>query len=214
MAPSPAGYEAAFSLLGDLFLGPPTAASAARLAAADPFRDWPIEPRTAAGEAGLGIMRSETRALAPSRLRELERDYLRLFEGPGRPLAPPYESVHLGTEGLLFDALTLDVREQYARWGLEVARKGRVPDDHIAHELHFAAHLAGAAAAALGAGDEGRAKKALAGLEGFLSRHLGRWAPAFAARAAAGARTGFYRGTALLLGDAVASLAAFLADEL
>lgn len=179
MASPLAGFESACLLLGDLFLAPPTAESAARLS----------------GD-------------------EIGEDFMRLFVGPDRTLAPPYESVYLGGEGLLFDAATLDVRGHYARYGIEVVGKGRVPDDHLAHELHFAAHLAGIAEARLGAGDEEGAEDVLVDLAEFLENHLGRWAATFAARVEAGARTGFYRGAALLLQDTVESLAAFLSEAL
>ncbi len=143
---------------------------------------------------------------------DLEEDFARLFVGPDRTLAPPYESVYLGGEGLLFDATTLDVRAAYARYGLEVARKGRVPDDHISHELHFAAHLAGLAEARLEAGEEAGAEDVLAGLGKFVADHLGRWAATFAARVEEGAKTEFYRDAALLLRDTVDNLAASVAS--
>ena len=183
------GIESACLFVGDLFLAPPNAAAVPRLS-------------------------GETRALEPAGLADIEADFASLFVGPDRTLAPPYESVYLGGEGLLFDAGTLDVRAHYARYGIEVARKGRVPDDHLSCELHFAAHLAGLVEARLEAGDEDGAIDVLADLKEFLEAHLGRWAPKFAARVEAGAKTGFYRDAAGLLRDTVENLAASVSRAL
>jgi TorA maturation chaperone TorD len=54
-------------------------------------------------------------------LREIQADYTRLFIGPGKVLAPPYESVHFSSDRLMFQMETLQVRRWYARFGLQSA---------------------------------------------------------------------------------------------
>ena len=51
--------------------------------------------------------------------------------------APLWESVYLGKEHLLFEEVTLAVRECYHHYGLSFIREGNEPDDHIVIELEF-----------------------------------------------------------------------------
>ena len=57
-------------------------------------------------------------------MREMHDDHRRLFLGPERVLACPYESVYLNEEHLTFGSQTLAVREWYSRYGF--ARRRRV----------------------------------------------------------------------------------------
>jgi TorA maturation chaperone TorD len=69
-------------------------------------------------------------------------DYMRLLVGVGDVLAPPWGSVYLDDERLLFNENTLKVRQFYERYGMMVKKKHSEPDDHIGLELEFLAHLA------------------------------------------------------------------------
>ena len=69
-------------------------------------------------------------------------DYMRLFVGVGKVLAPPWGSVYLDEDGLLFNEETLVVRQFYERFGMMLKEKYKEPDDHIGLELEFLAHLA------------------------------------------------------------------------
>ena len=68
-------------------------------------------------------------------------------------LVAPWESVHRSPRGLTFQASTLGVRELYRAWQLEVPDLHREPDDHIAFEIAFLAHLSLRAAEALETSD-------------------------------------------------------------
>jgi len=70
-------------------------------------------------------------------LESLRGDYLRLFTGAGTMLAPPYESVFLSDERLMFDKQTQDVRKFYHTYGWKSRLEGKVPDDHLGIELLF-----------------------------------------------------------------------------
>ncbi|MGD8188496.1 TorD/DmsD family molecular chaperone [Brevibacillus ginsengisoli] len=71
----------------------------------------------------------------------LEYDFNRLFVGPDKLLASPYESSYRNPEKTLMQRETLQVREFYSWVGLEVANKGIEPDDHLALELEFICYL-------------------------------------------------------------------------
>ncbi len=118
----------------------------------------------------------------------LEAEYARLFVGPGRPVAHPYESVH--REGWVMGDCTLAVRQSYAVEGL--APEGHSLPDHVALELEFMAHLARREAEARERDDEEEALACLRQQEAFLGEHLGRWLPRFCQQVLAGEAHPFY----------------------
>ncbi|MDR7236937.1 TorD/DmsD family molecular chaperone [Neobacillus drentensis] len=68
-------------------------------------------------------------------------DYNRLFVGPNRLLASPYESTYSNFEGTIMQQETIKVRNFYHYEGLQVAEEGQYPDDHIQYELEFICYL-------------------------------------------------------------------------
>lgn len=174
-------------------LTPPTAETLDVVRDAAMLEEWPL-PRRGATEAGLAD-------LAASRVEEhraVAADHARLFVGPGRVIAPPYESVHRSDEGLLFDEETLAVRAWYQRFGLSAPRVGREPDDHLGLELEFVATLLGASLEALDGDDEHDATLFAQAAGAFLDAHVRRWAPTFFGIVLTHAQTDFYRGVARL----------------
>ena len=112
----------------------------------------------------------------------LEQEFTRLFLGPGRPVAHPYESVV--REGRMMGETTLEVRHCLAVEG--VAPRGRDLPDHVGIEMAFMAHLAAREALAWEAGEEDVAWDLLQKQERFLREHLGAWLPQFCHRILAG----------------------------
>lgn len=72
-----------------------------------------------------------------------EYDYNRLFVGPNKLLASPFESSYRNYEGNVLQQETLNVRNFYHFAGLQVANEGQIPDDHIQFELEFILHVLG-----------------------------------------------------------------------
>ena len=138
-------------------------------------------------------------------LAELESDYLCLFIGAGKVMAPPWESVYFSQERLLFREQTLQVRQWYRRYGLESEQLYHEPDDHIGLELSFMAHLT---SLALQARDENKLAEFdeyLTAQKEFFSNHLLKWGPAWAKLVIEHAQTDFYRGIGhLTLGSLLA----------
>jgi TorA maturation chaperone TorD/Pyruvate/2-oxoacid:ferredoxin oxidoreductase delta subunit len=136
-------------------------------------------------ETDVALWRSETYAGLARAFSQaepgLEKEFTRLFLGPGRPVAHPFESVY--REGRVMGQTTLDVRRWLAEEGLAPA--SRTLPDHVGIELTFMAHLAAREAGAW-EGDEGEAWRYL-GLQGrFLQEHLATWLPQFCHRVLAG----------------------------
>lgn len=131
------------------------------------------------GDEGAGrrlwrVLADEAAADEDDRLRS---EYTRLFLGPEKLPAPPWESVYVNGEPLLFQESTLVVREAYRRSGYVSAGYPREADDHVAIELDFMATLAAKTCEAA-AGDRG----ALEAQRAFLEEHLLAWIDSFAER--------------------------------
>ena len=134
-------------------------------------------------ELSAGLTRLRGKADDAAFTERLREEYTRLFVGPLEMDAPPWESVYVGEEGMLFQESTLQVRACYHRFGLLPEEYPRVADDSLALELGFMAELARRAADAFGAGDAETLDAALRGARDFLKEHLLVWVPLLAERA-------------------------------
>lgn len=126
-------------------------------------------------------------------LNALEIDFARLFAGPFLILAPPYGSIYLeGVRRLMGDS-TMAVQAQYRDLGLDLAPGFKEAPDHIAAELEFLHVLVCQEVAAIQVTDRRLLLDSLQRQQTFLTRHLGKWVEAFAAKVEAHAETAFYR---------------------
>lgn len=112
-------------------------------------------------------------------LTEAYEEYMHLFIGPDKLIAPPWESVYRSKQGLLFQESTLTIREIYRQNGLIPGGFPRVADDSLALELDFMAHMAQKTLNLLETADEKRAafEEALTVQESFVRVHLLFWIP-------------------------------------
>lgn len=122
---------------------------------------------------------AEANADAPALLAS---EYTKLFIGPGKLPAPPWESVYVCGEDLLFQESTLAVREAYRAAGYQASGYPHEADDHLATELNFMATLAHDAQGACEQGDNERVRELLSRQLMFLAQHLNAWLPAFRER--------------------------------
>ncbi len=133
--------------------------------------------------------------LADESLSDLQREYTRLFIGPGEGYVPPCASVHLERQAekpLLWGAEAVRVHERYRAAGLEIApAQPRLPD-YLALELQFMQHLCACQAEAWARGEAEEAAQWQAQQESFLREHLMPWLPRFAARVECAAARTFY----------------------
>lgn len=68
---------------------------------------------------------------------DLHWDFTRLFIGPEKPLAPPWESVYRSKDGLLFQETTQHIQRIYAEQDFVLAENEFEAADHIGFELDF-----------------------------------------------------------------------------
>ena len=139
---------------------------------------------------------------------KLRLDYARLFLGPGKLLAPPWESAQVTEGRQLFQPQTLQVRQWFRRFGLEAERLHTEPDDHLGLEFAFLAHLAQRGLGALAQGNAAGLDEALTAQRDFLTAHPLQWVPLWCDQVEKNARTDFYRGVAQVTRGVLAELAA------
>jgi putative dimethyl sulfoxide reductase chaperone len=211
------GEALLFGTLGKLLNQIPQSEEIKELIQQEIFNELPFGDGQPESEAGASLLQVWTSRLkenfADQDFEELKADYTRLFLGPGKVLAPPWESVYYSEERLLFQEQTLKVRTWYRRFGLESEKIHNEPDDHIALELAFLTHLAGLGLQALHEDDREAFQGYLDVQRQFLNEHPLRWAPIWQQEVDKHAHTDFYRGLALLVVGALKALDSTLAAE-
>lgn len=125
-------------------------------------------------------------------------DFNRLFIGPGKLLAPPYESSYRSAESLVMQEETLAVRRYYSLAGLAVVKQNNEPDDFIGFELEFLRFLIYQSRARDCSTDEGKAETYLNLYRSFLAEHLGLWVAAHCEDVLKHSTTYFCKGMAML----------------
>jgi TorA maturation chaperone TorD len=123
---------------------------------------------------------------------KLTDDFTRLFVGPGKTEADPWESLHISKENSLFQSSTLEVRKAYVASGLIPQSYPHVADDHIALELDFMARLAERAEDAWRTNALERVCHSLDASKEFLDKHLLVWTPSFVKGLAQAKHAQFY----------------------
>ncbi|MEH7111256.1 molecular chaperone TorD family protein [Neobacillus niacini] len=131
-------------------------------------------------------------------LKLLQEEYKRLFVGPNALPAPLWESVYLGREHLLFEEVTLEVRDCYRQYGLSFIREGNEPEDHLVIELEFLSFLI---QKTIESDDVETKKKLLEDQHSFLTEHLLKWCPSFCELLSKSTSFELYQGAAQLLAE-------------
>ncbi|MCL2808360.1 MAG: molecular chaperone TorD family protein [Coriobacteriia bacterium] len=180
------------------------------------FTDTPFSAEQYTGDApemseGLDLLNEWSKQAAAAGLEatvsDLASEWARLLVGIGTPVAPPWASFYLERDSLLFSKSTLEVREWYARYGLELERKHREPDDHLGLMLQFLSMLVSRECDALKAEDTASATELMREQETFLNEFISPWISLWQQRVASDERSTFYRGLSLLIGGMLSLLA-------
>ena len=127
---------------------------------------------------------------------DLAVEYAGLFLGVRGKPAHPSESYYLTEGQLIMQQPRDDVLKLYRAMGVDRAGEFKEPEDHIALELQFMAHLCDKTNAALKDSNFKDAKKYLNAQRNFLDEHLGKWVPKLTSDMLKSARHEFYRAIA------------------
>ena len=134
-------------------------------------------------------------------LEQAGSEYTRLFIGPTKLPAPPWESVYVTEERLIFQESTLRVRQCYLKYNFLPAHYRSEADDHIALELDFMYNLCSIAETAFQAEDMSQVAEVLLDQKAFLEEHLLVWTPQYIKDLQAATSHPLYQGLAFLLDD-------------
>lgn len=135
-------------------------------------------------------------------IERLKAEYTRLFIGPARLPAPPWESVYRGEDRLLLQSSTLEVRALYRSQGALPAHYPAVADDHVALELAFLHLVSSRAQEALANGadvDYPALLSLAASMDQIVNEHLLAWLPRFSYALSCDDPQGYYAICARLL---------------
>lgn len=189
------------------FLEEPSGAFVKALIDGDVAHSFPFADGNAAIGRGLEALGGHLRqpdVLSKKSCEALRWDYTRMFVGPGRVPAPPWESLYRDSERLHLSEETLRVRATFHKYGLSARNLGREPDDHIGYELDFMHKLCELAVEKARETDAAALAAILEDQRAFLDEHILQWIPDWTADVVKSAETSFYKGMAELLGAFVA----------
>jgi len=116
-------------------------------------------------------------------MKALDEEFQRLFIGPSAKVAPPWGSVYLDRDCVVFGVSCLQLRAWMRANGVQSLYPEKEPEDHIGRMLVLMATLADERPELLG---------------DFLSAHLLTWSGHFLDVLEAGTDDAFFRGLALL----------------
>jgi TorA maturation chaperone TorD len=189
--------QAVYALLRRLYTAAPDQMLLQWLTEERPFADFPV----LLGDEVEADLKALDEACQDPVDHVLFDDFYQLYVGSGDMRVPPWESVYRSEAHDLFDVHTLQVRAEYARYGMEFVDKNKTPEDSIAIELEFMHTLGERMLTALDK-EDAKAERLLADDQAkFLEEHLLTWVPEFVSRTQQHARTPFYRSLAgVLLG--------------
>lgn len=176
------------------------------------FTESPLDVVSPEAEEGMGILQEwsvrNREGIPDDHFLELRADHTRLFIGPGKPIAPPWESVYFNEDRMIFQKQTVQVRNWFRRFGLEAEKVYQEPDDHIGLELSFLAALAKIGLEALEEKDEARFEELLQAQKDFLFEHPLQWVKTWSDLVVERAQTDYYRGLAKMIHGTLLALAA------
>lgn len=141
---------------------------------------------------------------------EMKPEYARLFLGPKKLIAPPYESVYRSKNQCIYGEETGHVKQFYINAGMELKEKVRVPEDFIGTELEFMYWMSHRMYQALQNGQEELAHKMAVYQYEFLMQHLLMWVPQFAKDVVEGTTMEYFRVAAAYLEEFLKEDVSFL----
>jgi TorA maturation chaperone TorD len=169
-----------------------------------------------ADEEGFRLLSSYLKSLAGRDLEkvklELAVEYAALFLGLRGGVYHPSESAYRTSTHFIMQQPRDDVMMTYLKAGVSKASNFPEPEDHIAMELLFMAHLCGKTADALQGAQKAEARDLLETQKDFLNNHILIWVPQFTRDIVKVAQLDFYKGVAEITNAFIATDKEAVAD--
>lgn len=184
----------AYGVLKRTFLEEPTRNFLQWLQADQLLQTFPFQEEHPLIKQGIDLIIQCFQDLDLKRYEQIRWDYTRLFIGPNKILAPPWESVYLNEERLIFQEETLEVRRTYLKYCLTPQNFGSEADDHMGYELDFMYQLC-----QLSLKNDESIGSVLSDQKDFLENHILKWVPLLCKDIYIHAETDFYKGMSMVL---------------
>jgi len=155
-------------------------------------------PLSLLGQQSMKVWQERYRS-DPQAQERLEADFLYLFVGAGRPLAPPWGAWYRNEKQLLFQEEADEVQRWMQRYGCQVEEAYGIADDYLAYELDFVAHIL--------KNRKVSSPEAWKDLLYFLQEQMLTWVPLWNQDVQKNAETDYYRAIANLIQAACETLA-------
>lgn len=184
----------AYGVLNRIFLEEPTKDFLQWLKADQLLKIFPFQEEHPLIKQGIELADQSLEDLDLVRYERIRWDYTRLFVGPHKAPAPPWESVYMNKERLIFQEETLNVRRAYLKYCLTPKNFGQEADDHLGYELDFMYQLC-----QLSLENIEFIGSILSDQKDFLENHILKWVPLICKDICFHAKTDFYKGMAMCL---------------
>lgn len=129
----------------------------------------------------------------------LHWDYTRMFIGPFELPVPPWESLYVRKDKLLFQGNTMNVRKKFEKFGFKVSENNIEAEDHVGLELDFMYHLNQLCIESVENKKINEVQYLLSAQSDFITKHLNAFVPALSRKVMENAETPFYSGMAKIL---------------
>jgi len=126
----------------------------------------------------------------------MREDFIRLFSGQGRPLAPAYESLYQNNVQQNSNQDTTSVTEFYNSYGWVSKYKGKINDDHLGIELLFLTILIDKYLILDDEACQGEMRKEI---QRFINQHLLSWVNEWNEKVQANSNTLSFKGIGTLI---------------
>jgi TorA maturation chaperone TorD len=191
-----------YDLLRQIFIEEPERKLLATIKDEDILNGFPFIEENLLIQEGIGLANEfleQSELSFEELLGTLRWDYTRLFIGPDRLPAPPWESVYMSRDRLLFQKQTMQVRRAYRKFGYIPSNHPHEADDHLGLELDFMFRLASRTKEDIDQEKFNSALDLLKDQSTFLDEHLLKWVPLFVEDVLESAETPFLQGMAKIL---------------
>jgi len=189
------GYTMLMYFAGSFILNEPQESCINDLASSNIFRRMPLKSDNANYIIATSFL-NHINDTGEMNYHEIKNDYLALFGGASKTLAPPYESVYLSDGHLINQKQIAEVRYIYKTYGWYSPAISKIPEDHLGIELQFLNLLIEKYFDM----EDGICKKEIkTDIRKFIETHLVSWVSDWNRDIQKNASTNFYRGIGYLV---------------
>lgn len=133
-------------------------------------------------EAFITYFKTLNKRILTKDIESIQSEYARLFWGPRKVVAPPFESIYRSKKKIMFQEHTDQVKNYYKNAGIKIETKDHLPADFIGYQLEFMYVLSHRLTLAIKNDDFDQFEKILKYQQSFLDQHLTKWTPAFSTK--------------------------------